>query len=202
MGARKNKNTPGGEAGAGYVTGLLAEARNGDRSALDELFQAVYGELRRIAHGRRGAWRGNETLGTTALVHEAYLKLTRQSELPWRDRGQFFATASKAMRHILINYAEKRQAAKRGGAQEPVALDEGLVASDESAEELLALDQALDRLHELHPRQTRVVECRFFGGLDVTQTAEALDISPSTVKRDWALASAWLHDQLAGESPL
>lgn len=181
---------------------MLAEARQGDQSALDELFQVVYSELRRIAHNRRSAWRGNETLGTTALVHEAYLKLTRQSELPWRDRRQFFATASKAMRHILINYAEKRQAAKRGGAQEPLALDEGLVASDESAEELLALDLALDRLHELHPRQTRVVECRFFGGLDVKQTAEALDVSPTTVKRDWALASAWLHDQLAGESPL
>lgn len=183
------------------ITQLLAEARHGDRSALDELFQVVYGQLRRLAHGHRQAWRGNETLGTTALVHEAYLKLTRQSELPWRDRGQFFATASKAMRHILINYAERRRAAKRGGAQEPLPLDEGLIADDETAEELLVLDQALHRLHELSPRQTRVVECRFFGGLDVKQTAEALAISPTTVKRDWAMASAWLKREI-GAGPV
>lgn len=197
MGRNKNQSEVGsGQQATHEITRLLGQARRGDREALDDLFQAVYGELRRLAHGHRRAWRGNETLGTTALVNEAYLKLTRQREVPWQDRGQFFATASKAMRHILINYAERRRAAKRGGAQEPLPLDEGLVVSDDTAEELLALDQALHRLHELSPRQTQVVECRFFGGLDVKQTAEALAISPTTVKRDWAMASAWLKREI------
>lgn len=190
-------NGPAGSA-APDVTDLLAEARDGDRAALDRLFESVYGELRRIAHARRLSWQGNDTLGTTALVHEAYLKLTRQREVPWRSRGQFFATAAKAMRHILINYAEKRRAARRGGDARPVPLDDNLVASDQAADELVSLDQALRRLERLSGRQTRVVECRFFAGLDVQQTAEALDVSPTTVKRDWRLASAWLQDQLTG----
>lgn len=193
----EKKRTSGkGPASPGDVTRMLSAARMGDEDALDGLFQAVYGELRRLAHGHRQAWRGNETLGTTALVNEVYLKFTKQGEVPWQDRAQFFATASKAMRHILINYAEQRRAGKRGGAQEPLSLDESLVASDDTAEELLALDQALQRLQELSPRQTRVVECRFFAGLDVTQTAEALAISPTTVKRDWAMASAWLKREI------
>lgn len=181
---------------AEQITRLLVQARHGDRKALDELFEAVYGELRRLAHHQRLAWRGDETLGTTALVNEAYLKLTRQEAVPWRDRGQFFATASKAMRHILINYAERRRAAKRGGGQEPAPLDESMAISDDTAEELLALDQALIRLEACSSRQTRVVECRFFGGLDIAQTAEALDVSPATVKRDWAMASTWLKREI------
>lgn len=181
---------------ADEITRLLGRARRGDRQARDELFEAVYGELRRLAHRQRSAWRGNETLGTTALVNEAYLKLTRQEAIPWRDRGQFFATASKAMRHILINYAELHCAAKRGGGQKPAPLAESMVISDDTAEELLVLDQALIRLQTFSPRQTLVVECRFFGGLDIAQTAEALDVSPATVKRDWAMASAWLKREI------
>lgn len=200
MGQQQDNIGSGTSSATEDITRLLADARRGNGDALDRLFQVVYGELRKIAHTRRMAWRGDETLGTTALVNEAYLKLTRQQDVPWRSRAQFFATASKAMRHILINYAEKRRAAKRGGGAEALPLDENLVASDETADELIALDQALRRLAEMNPRQTRVVECRFFGGLDVVQTAEALEISATTVKRDWALASAWLHEQLAGNA--
>lgn len=186
----------------GEVTSLLAAARRGDRAALDRLFSVVYSELQRIAHARRREWRGDQTLNTTALVHEAYLKLTRQQDVPWRDRSQFYATASRAMRHILINYARDRRRAKRGGARKPIPLNEMLVRTDEAAEGLIELDQALEQLAEMSTRQMRVVECRFFGGLTVTQTAEALRISPATVKRDWSAACAWLHHQLAGESSL
>ncbi len=184
----------------GDVTQLLAEARTGDKGALDRLFRQVYGELRRLAHKRRREWRGEETLNTTALVHEAYLKLVGRQAPHWESRGQFFASASRAMRQILINYAEMRHAAKRGGGKPHVSLDDIPIASDKAAEELLILDRALDQLEELNPRQARVVECRFFAGLSVADTADALTISPATVKRDWAVASAWLHDQVQASS--
>ena len=192
---------PPGRLGVGMadepdVTGLLAEARSGDKEALDRLFRRVYGELRRLAHARRREWRGEETINTTALVHEVYLKFARQQEPNWEDRGHFFAAASKAMRQILINYAQMRRAAKRGGGERRVPLDDIPIASDQVADELLTLDRALDHLEELNPRQARVVECRFFAGLSVADTADALAVSPATVKRDWAVASAWLHQQV------
>lgn len=182
------------------VTQLLSEARLGDKDALDRLFRCVYGELRRLAHSRRREWRGEETLNTTALVHEAYLKLVGRQAPHWESRGQFFASASRAMRQILINYAEMRRAAKRGGGKPHVSLDDIPIASDQAADELLVLDRALDQLEALNPRQARVVECRFFAGLSVADTADALTISPATVKRDWAVASAWLHDQVRATS--
>lgn len=186
--------------GPGEVTDLLAAAREGDRTALERLFGAVYQELRRIAHNRRREWRGDDTLNTTALVHEAYLKLTRQQEVPWRDRGQFYATASKAMRHVLINYARDRSAGKRGGRIPNLPLDEILAPTEDAVVGLLDLDQALERLNEMSPRQADVVECRFFGGLGIRETAEALNVSPATVKRDWVVAAAWLRGQLTDDN--
>jgi RNA polymerase sigma factor (TIGR02999 family) len=135
---------------------------------------------------------GHETLNTTALVHEAYLKLVRRNDVDWSDRGHFFAVAATAMRHILADYAEKRRAAKRGGGRDDLLLDEVNPVSPEAAEDVLVLHNALSRLEEEHPRRARVVECRFYAGLDVEETATALRISPATVKRDWAFARVWL----------
>jgi len=181
---------------------LLLALKRGDESALDPLYEAVYEPLRQLAHARRLQWRGDYTLNTTALVHEAYLKLVGGRATAWQDRAHFFAAASRAMRHILVNYAARRRAAKRGGDLERVALDEQQpLADDATAEELLALDEALGRLQALSKRQTRVFECRFFSGLQVDETAEALGISPATVKRDWRLARAWLHRALQAELP-
>lgn len=185
----KNNNPPD-------ITALLSAARSGDKAAVDRLFQAVYEQLRALAHHRRQSWQGDETMDTTALVHEAYLKLGGDQDISWKNRGHFFATASKVMRHILINYSRMRKAQKRGGTAEDLPLEGIQVPDEQTAEELLGMDQALGRLEKLSPRQAQVVECRFFGGLDVTSTAQALDISESTVKRDWALASAWLHREM------
>lgn len=178
------------------ITRLLEMAREGDAAAFDRLFEAVYQQLRAIAHKRREAWYLDDTLNTTALVHEAYLKLVRQENVNWRDRSHFFAAASRAMRHILINYAEKRRAAKRGGDKKPVPIEDNPIADDDTADELIALDQALRQLEEMEPRQARVVECRFFAGLPVPETAEVVGISEATVKRDWALARAFLHREV------
>ena len=178
------------------VTDLLEAARAGDRAALDRVFSIVYEELRGLAHAQRGRWRGDYTLDTTALVHEAYLKLVDQRSSSFRDRGHFMAVAAKAMRHILVNYAERRRAAKRGGGAEHVPIEQFNPVSEEAAEEVLALHEALDRLARLNERQARVVEARFFAGLPIELTAEALEISPATVKRDWKLASAWLHREI------
>jgi RNA polymerase sigma factor (TIGR02999 family) len=179
------------------VTVLLRAAAEGDPLALDRLFEAVYGELKRLAQSHRRKWSGDYTLNTTALVHEAYLKLVRQSEVSWADRGHFYAVASRAMRQILVTYAERRRAAKRGGGAEPLSLDEVNPVAPDAAEEILALDEALRRLAALEERQSRVVECRFFAGMPVKETAEVLGLSPATVKRDWALASAWLRREIS-----
>ncbi len=188
------------------ITALLSAARHGDRAALDALFPLLYDELHRLAGSQRRQWHGNYTLNTTALVHEAYLKLVRQDDATWKDRAHFFAMAAKAMRHILINYARDKQTQKRGGAHERASLAEvdrqGLGAmSEEAMHDLLALDDALQQLEALHPRQSQVVECRFFAGLSVQETAEALAISTATVKRDWRLASIWLYHTLGTPLP-
>lgn len=182
------------------ITRLLEQARDGDSAALDRLFETVYQQLRAIAHNRRERWYLDETMNTTALVHEVYIKLVRQNNVPWRDRSHFFAAASRAMRHILINYAEKRRAAKRGGDKSPVPLEDNPIADDDTAAELIAMDQALNRLESLEPRQARIVECRFFAGLPVPETAEVVGVSEATVKREWALARAflWREVQSAG----
>jgi RNA polymerase sigma factor (TIGR02999 family) len=181
------------------ITRLLAELRGGNRAALDELFPLVYSELRAIAARQRRGWRGDLTVNTTALVHEAYLKLVGQGQLVAGDRAHFFAVAATAMRHILCNYARDRRREKRGGHLQKFSLDELLAApgqvtfSDEQAETLTALDDALRQLEQLDPRQGRIVECRFFGGLTIEDTAAALGTSPATVKREWALARARLY---------
>lgn len=177
------------------LTAVLRAVSSGDRSAVDVLFQAVYAELQRIAHGQRLKWQGDETLNTTALVHEAYLKLVKQ-DVEWQGRAHFYAVAATAMRHILVNYAERRLAAKRGGGLPHIPLDEANPVPAEGAEDLLALNEALEKLGRLDERQSRVVECRFFGGLGIRETAEALGVSTATVERDWALASAWLRRAL------
>jgi len=172
-----------------------------DPTALDEIFTAAYEELCDLASAQRRRWRGNETLNTAALVHELYLKLARQAP-PLRNPASLFAVAARAMRHLLVNYAQQQQALKRGGDVERVPLvtlhlRDGEPAGDPAtADEVLALNEALERLDSLNTRQRDVVECRFFGGLSVEETADALEISTATVKRDWRLARAWLHREL------
>ncbi len=181
----------------GEVTQLLQELAHGEGKVVDQLFPLVYSELRGIAHGRLRNERSGHTLNTTALVHEVYLKLVDQDGVEWQNRSHFFAVAARAMRRILIDYAVARKAQKRGGDRRQVPLDEVVVLAEQRSEELLALDEALRRLESLEERHGRVVECRFFGGMSIEETAAALDISPATVKRDWTLARAWLHRELA-----
>lgn len=189
------------------ITALLAAWRGGDARALDRVFPRVYGELRRIAHARLAGEREDHTLGTTALVHEAYLKLVDQSRAQWESRAQFFAVAARAMRRILVDYARSHQALKRGGGAGVLRLDDDAVAGDalaqvahggqEEAVTLLALDDALARLAELDERLCRVVECRFFAGYTEEETADALGVTARTVRRDWIKARGWLYDALA-----
>ena len=181
------------------VTALLAAAEAGDRSALDALLPLVYEDLTVLAHRQRRQWHGDLTLNTTALVHEAYLKIADQRRLPAESRAHFFAVAAKAMRHILCNYARDRRRHKRGGEYTRVSLTEvaGVVElSDEQSDHLTLLDDALQELARHAERQARVVECRFFGGMSVEDTAAALGISERTVKRDWMFARAWLRRQM------
>jgi RNA polymerase sigma factor (TIGR02999 family) len=183
------------------ITGLLLAWRAGKQEALDQLFPRVYDELRRIAHRHLGRERENHTLGTTALVNEAYLKLVDQSRAQWADRAHFFAVAARVMRRILVDYARRHLARKRGGATAAVSLDDEALANatlvaDERADMLVALDDALTRLAELDERLSRVVECRFFGGLTEEETAQALSVTARTVRRDWVKAKGWLHQAL------
>ncbi len=180
----------------GDVTTLLADWRGGETGAIDRLLPLVYHELRRIAHQQLLAERPDHTLSTTALVHEAYVKLVDQTRAQWTDRAHFLAVAARAMRRILVDYARQRQAAKRGGAQRPVTFDEGAVMAEDRADALVALDEALTRLATLDERLGRVVECRFFGGLTEEETAEALRVTSRTVRRDWVKAKGWLYQEL------
>ena len=184
------------------VTGLLTDLRDGRHDAYDELFPLVYEELRALAHRQRSKWRGNETLNTTALVHEAYLKLAAQPAADWETEAHFLAAAGRAVRHILINYARDQQAQKRGGGFRRESFGEvDLLADpgrgqDKIPDTIVALDEALTRLAERSERQGRIVECRFFGGMTIKQTAAALGISAATVERGWAMAQAWLYREL------
>ena len=168
---------------------------SGDR--LRELFETVYAELRRVAHRHLGGERVGHTLGTTGLVHEAYLELARFEHIRWHGRAYVLAAASQAMRRILIDYALARRTQKRGGGIPVVPLDDAVAMAVSRSDTLLALDEALDRLAALSPRTARVVECRFFGGMNIEETAEALAISPATVKREWSVARAYLNRELA-----
>jgi RNA polymerase sigma factor (TIGR02999 family) len=184
------------------VSRLLGDLHAGRREALDELFPLVYNELRELAHRQRRAWHGDETLNTTALVHEAYLKLVDQRRASWDSEVHFLAAAARAIRHILINYARDRRAQKRGGGWRRVALDDhDAGGTPEPAEPLwedrvMALEEALQRLAAQSDRQGRIVECRFFGGMSVEQTARALGLSTSSVTRGWSMAQAWLRSNL------
>ena len=178
------------------ATDLLLRAGAGDRTAVESVFPLVYDELRRLAHRHLSREPGGRTLGTTELVHEAYLRLIDQTRVQWTGRAHFMAIAATAMRRILVDRARARRSIKRGGALAPVALDTVDLATEERAELLVALDEALERLHELDERQARVVECRFFGGMTEGETAEAVAAGLRTVKRDWAKAKSWLYREL------
>jgi RNA polymerase sigma factor (TIGR02999 family) len=178
------------------VTRLLGQWSGGDRAALDELMPLVYEELRRIAHGHMARERGDHTLQATALVNEAYLRLKEQRSAKWQNRTQFFAVAAQMMRHILVNYARRQNRHKRGAGATHVTLEDHLVVSVDKADELLALDEALQKLEQIHKRKSDVATLRFFGGLSVEETAEALAVSVETVTRDWRFARAWLQKEL------
>jgi RNA polymerase sigma factor, TIGR02999 family len=179
------------------VTEMLAEwSDSGNREALDKLMPVVYDELRRQASRYLRRERLGHTLQTTALVNEAYLRLIGQAEVRWQNRAHFFGIAAEIMRRILVDHARKRYAAKRGGEPLRVTLNEALNASDEPNVDLIAVDAALTRLAQLDQQQARVVELRFFGGLNVPETAQVLGISERTVKRDWNVAKAWIRREL------
>ena len=179
------------------VTDLLVLAAAGDRGALDRAFPLVYEELRRLAHHQLRRESDGHTLSTTALVHEAYIRLVDQKRSAWRDRSHFFAIAATAMRRILVDHARRHHAEKRGAALRPVPLENiEQLAIEDRAELLVMLDEALDRLAALDDRQARVVECRFFGGYTEEETAETLGIGLRTAKRDWAKARSWLFQEL------
>ncbi|MBT8405394.1 MAG: sigma-70 family RNA polymerase sigma factor [Gemmatimonadetes bacterium] len=185
------------------VNRLLASAAGGDSAAFDQVFRIVYDELRQLARQvRRG--RGAATVNTTALVHEAYLRLLPSRTFAWEGRSHFMGVAARAMRQVLVRAAERRSAGKRGGGAVDLSLDDAVhaplqaPAGSISAEQIIALDAAIERLEALDPRQARVVECRFFAGLSVDETAAALNVSAPTVKRDWRAARAWLARALDG----
>ena len=185
------------------VDHLLRQLADGDREAFDRLLPLVYDELHHLAMHHRRRWSGDETLNTTAIVHEAYVRLAGTPEPAWHGQPHFMAVASRAMRHVLLDNARRRQRQKRGGARERIpwhdveaALEGGGNAVEARAEALIALDQVLRRLEQRDPRQSRIVECRFFGGMSIQETAVALGISSATVKRGWTMAQAWLHREL------
>lgn len=180
----------------GNVTELLIGAQQGDKAALDRLLPVVYTELRRLAAAYLRRERSNHTLQATALVHEAYLRLVDQRAVDWQNRAQFFGLAAEMMRRILVNYALQTHAQKRGGYQTRLALDDAMSLFTDAGVDLISLDEALTRLAAIDPRQSRIVELRFFGGLSVEETAEVLGVSEITVKREWRIAKAWLYDQL------
>jgi RNA polymerase sigma factor (TIGR02999 family) len=184
------------------ITALLHAHAAGDGAALDQLLPRVYGELRRIARLRLRRERNAHTLAATDLVHEAYLKLLPVERIDWRSRAHFFAIASRAMRNVLVDHAVRRGAAKRGAGATVLELEDSSAATTQQPlDDLIALSKALERLERLDARQAQVVECRFFGGLSLDETAAALNTSAATVSRDWTFARAWLHHELAADAP-
>lgn len=175
------------------VTQLLVAWSAGNEAARDELMPLVYDELRRLAHQCMKRERPAHTLQTSALLNEAYLRLVDQKDIQWQDRAHFFGIAARLMRQVLVDYARTRRYAKRGGDAHRVSLDEAMIVSKERAAAVVALDEALKGLAEIDPRQSQIVELRFFGGLSIEETAEVLAVSPGTVMRDWTLAKAWLR---------
>ena len=182
------------------VTQLLLGWRNGDRAALDSLLPLVYEELRKQASRYLRRERVGHTLQTTALIHEAYLKLVDQKNVHWQNRAHFFGIAAQLMRRILVDHARTKQRAKRGGSDIRVSFNDANVMGQSRDLDIVALDEALSHLATIDEQQSRIVELRFFSGLTVEETAEVLGISPATVKRDWSMAKAWLHRELSGEA--
>ena len=181
----------------GDVTELLLAYRQGDGEAFGRIVPLVYDDLRRIARRQLGRGNPDRVLDTTSLVHESYLKMVDQKRVDWQDRGHFLACASRAMRQVVITYARRRNATKRGGGNVQTTLDaDRHIAIDQQAEWLVALDEALSRLDQWNPRLARVVECRFFAGLSEEETATALNVSLRTAQRDWMKARAWLQEEL------
>jgi RNA polymerase sigma factor (TIGR02999 family) len=187
------------ETSTGELTRLLKDCSEGSRAALDKLLPLVYEELRRLAHSYLSHERQDHTLQTTALVHEAYLKLIDQRSVNWQNRNQFFALSAQAMRRILIDSARKHTSVKRGSGGAKISLDEAANISGETVNEaLLALDLALQELEKVDAPQGKIVELRYFGGLTIEETAEVLKSSPASVKREWTMARAWLYQKING----
>ena len=182
------------------VTELLVSWSNGDQQALDRLTPLVYGELRRLAARYLRRERSDHTLQSTALVHEAYLRLIDQKHVRWQNRAHFFGVAAQMIRRILVDHARGKQAAKRGAGGWKLSLDEAIATPEQRDLDLVALDDALGGLAKIDPQQSRVVELRFFAGLSIEETAEVLRISPATVKRDWTAAKAWLYREMRGRA--
>lgn len=178
------------------VTGLLLDWSKGDRHALEELMPLVYGELRRLAGSYLSRERSDHTLQSTALVHEAFLRLVNQREVQWRNRAHFYGIAAQMIRRILVDHARLQHAGKRGAGAIKIELDEGMAVSQQKELDLVGLDDALHRLAELDERQSRIVELRFFAGLSVEETAEVMQLSAATVKREWSSARAWLYREM------
>ena len=185
---------------AGDATRFLVDLQNGRPDASSQLIPLVYEELHRLARHRMRQERSDHTLQATALVHETYLRLVNQRERTWQNRAHFIGVAAQVMRRILVDYARARRTAKREGTLQRVPLEESLLYTEAQSEELVALNDALERLAQIDVRQSRVVELRFFGGLTVDETAEALGMSSKTVKRDWSVARAWLHREVTKSS--
>jgi RNA polymerase sigma factor (TIGR02999 family) len=183
------------------ITGLLNKVANGDEQAAALLIPLVYRELRQLAVYRLRRERPNHTLQPTALVNEAYLKLAGQRDARWNNRAQFFAVASQAMRRVLVDYARNQKRTKRGGSLQKVTLEDVCVVSPQISEEVLAVNESLERLEQIDPRQARIVELRYFAGLSTEETAEALGISARTVIREWNVAKAWLYGDLKEHNP-
>jgi RNA polymerase sigma factor (TIGR02999 family) len=179
------------------ITQMLVDWGNGDQAALEKLAPLVYNELHRLARRYMGRERPGHTLQTSALVNEAYIRLIDWKNIQWQNRAHFFAVSAQLMRRILVDFARSRNYVKRGGAARTVSLEEASVVSREKSTDLVALDDALDSLARLNERQSRVVELRFFGGLELEEIAEVMQVSVGTVRRDWSLARAWLHRELS-----
>jgi RNA polymerase sigma factor (TIGR02999 family) len=186
-----------GELPTEDITGLLLDWGKGDRAALDRVIPLVYRELRRLAHRQMRRERAGDTLQTTALINEAYLRLVDYARVRPRDRAHFFAIAAQAMRRILIDRARSRRSSKRGSGAQKVSLDEAAQVANQRAADLVALDEALTNLAEIDPRKAQIVELKYFGGMTIDETAEALAVSAPTVERDWHMAKIWLHRELS-----
>lgn len=180
----------------GQITQLLIEARNGDKSALDSLYPHVYEQLKRLARHHLAKEQKGHTLQKTALVHELYMKLIDQSEIDWQNRAHFYSIASRCMQQILVDYARKKQAEKRGGKKQDITLDEDRLNVEQHSEEILALNDLIEKLTQFDARKSKVVVMRFFGGMTIPEISEVLNVTTRTVDRDWAKAKIWLYNEM------